>query len=128
MDKHRDRLASQLLNSTPHVAMIISSDRVVVEVNELAREAGITPGTRCWDSFGGRVSITNKDRATLDVGGCEEGIRCTFCMANSALGDDEEKIEIVDVAGARWETHWNPVGNEQFLHYGVEIEQSKKKV
>ncbi len=123
---HNERLATQLLQALPHVAMIIGSDRVIAHVNEPAKKAGIVPGEKCWDAFGGKISLTDEDRSLVECGGSREGIKCKFCMADQALGNDTEMISNVEVEGVTWRTHWNPIGSQQFLHYGVEIEAVKE--
>jgi hypothetical protein len=111
------------LESLDCPAMEIDAQRRIVALNSLAEEAGIRRGEFCWDSFGKRASISAADRAFFEAHGRvpEGGIRCGFCRADEALRTGEPVIEILDLGGAKFETHWEPTGNGTYLHYAFPV-------
>ncbi len=88
-EKHR--LNELLLDSLPHIAMLIRKDRTVLASNRLARDAGAKVGGYCWQDFGRSDFIPEEDKKYIDEhkkvppgGTC-----CYFCLADKTLKSQE---------------------------------------
>ena len=90
-----ETLNMALLNSLPFPAAIIRKDRTLLAANTIAKELGAKIGTHCWDTLGGRASISDKDKAYLESHPAEskQKISCVFCECDSAL-NTEQKVEM----------------------------------
>ena len=112
------------LNRFPYPIMLISSDRFVLEANQLAKDIGIESGRRCWDTFGQCASIPEEDKVFFQTKGIppEGGTKCTFCRADEAIATNSEQNFKVTVGGVTWDTFWVPVENGSYLHFGIQVE------
>lgn len=110
------------LEEIPYPALLINKDRMVVDMNLLAENAGMGKNMYCWDTFGKKASISEKDKTYFEENGGvpDEGIKCSFCLADKALKEQEEVVIDLIVGDDTYETHWKPVNNEQYIHYAFQ--------
>ncbi|MHC4787921.1 MAG: PAS domain-containing protein, partial [Planctomycetota bacterium] len=123
------RLNRLLMDSLPHPAMLIRKDRIIMAANRVARQAGAKVGGRCWSDFGHCDYIPDEDRAFLREHGCapEGGTRCSFCLAEEALGEGKTTNNPeLEAWGRIWDTYWVPLDEECYLHYAIDITIQKK--
>jgi len=118
-----------LLDSLPHPAMLITTKRIVLTANKIARNAGVKVGRFCWDTFGHREYIPEKQKQRLkDNPECRKNdISCTFCLTNILLetGSTQRDSE-VSAFGKIWDTWWVPVKEDIYLHYAIDITERKR--
>ena len=121
-----------LLSSLPYPAMYIrAKDRVIVAVNRVASDMGVKVGGYCWREFmkAEYLSQKNKEIAAKypDDVPAEFGIKCSFCLSEKCFSDSNEQIDHdMHAFGLIWETHWIKVSEEVYLHYAINITESKQ--
>ena len=115
------------LTELPCPGLKINKDRIIIEVNILAENSGIKVGTYCWDSFGKRASIPQKDREFFERHNRPPvaGTMCYFCRADEALAIQAHIVENIFIGGDAWETHWIPVDENHYIHYGIKVSEGK---
>lgn len=108
-----------MLGAVPYPALIINSERKVVMVNSLGADAGFEVGKFCWDTFGNLLSISEEDKAYFESTGNDpyKAIKCLFCKGDDALRTGEEVIVELPVGDDIYETHWNPISTDEYIHY-----------
>jgi PAS domain S-box-containing protein len=130
--KRAKEWSETLLSSLPHPAMYIRvKDRIVIAANEVAKNMGVKTGGYCWQEFmkSEYISQENKEIAAKYPGivPSELGIKCNFCLSDKCFSDSPEQIDNEMYAfGLIWETYWIKVSEEVYLHYAINITESKK--
>ncbi len=116
--KHLNRA---LMNSLPYPAMLISKERKIITANQKAIEIGVEIGSFCWDTFGKRASIPEKDKIYYEKNNTvpSQGIQCTFCKANAALTSQEPINEKIPADDITYDTYWIPLTDDIYLHYAI---------
>lgn len=124
------RLNSLLLDTLPSPTMLIGRDRIVLAANRMAKEAGVKVGDYCWKTFGRGEYIPEEDKRYMEEHGVDQspgGTKCTFCLADEALDEQEAKNSPeVRAFGRIWDTWWVPVGGDVYLHYAVDVTDRKE--
>ncbi len=126
-EKHR--LNELLLDSLPHLAMLIRKDRTVLAANRLARDAGAKVGGYCWRDFAKSDFIPEEDKKYIDEHkkAPPGGTCCYFCLADKALRSQEPaRNPELDAWGKIWDTHWIPLDEQTYLHYAIDITEYKQ--
>ncbi len=118
-----------LLDSIPHPAMLIHSDKTVLAANRIARQVGARVGGLCWRDFGQSEYISDSDKQYLNMhkGAIPpDGIKCTFCLAEVTMST-KSPIHVPDVEafGKIWDTWWIPVTEDTYFHYAIDISDKK---
>ncbi len=120
-------LNKTLLDSLPHPAMYIRrKDRLVLSVNKIAADMGVTPGGYCWHEFMQSNFITDDEKEIAErYPGhipAEFNIKCSFCMSDNCFNESyEQNKPDLKAFGAVWDTYWIKVSNDVFLHYAMDI-------
>jgi len=85
--EEKQRLNELLLDSLPHIAMLIRKDRRVLAANRLARDAGAKVGAYCWRDFAKSDFIPERDKKYIDKHkkAPHGGTCCYFCLAYKVL-------------------------------------------
>jgi nitrogen-specific signal transduction histidine kinase len=125
-----DNLETLLLDSLPHWAMLIDSKtRTILAANKLAKELGSKIQGQCWDDFGHRQALT-EEHIELIISKPERKrdncIKCTFCEADEAIQNKKTHVAEVEIDGLTWQTYWVPVKDDMYLHYAIDITETKK--
>ncbi|MCP4611912.1 MAG: PAS domain S-box protein [Planctomycetes bacterium] len=121
-------LNTMLLDSLPHPAMIITSDRKVIALNRIAREAGVAIDTFCWEEFGKCMFIPEENLAEYKSSGkVPLGTICSFCRADNCLENQNEQNDPeVNAFEKIWDTYWIAINEDMFLHYAIDITDRKE--
>ena len=123
--KRSAHLNEMLLDSLPHPAMLVSSDRIVLAANRAAEEAGAEVGGFCWNSFGQCAFIPERDRRYIQTHGGTPppgGSACTFCQLNSMLETgDPQNVPELEMFDRIWDAWWIPIDQQTYLHYTIDI-------
>lgn len=118
-------LDQAILDSLPHWTMLVqASTRTVLNANRLARQDGAMVGKQCWDTFNHRKFIPKEQKVLLETNpgrARDSRISCWFCQADKCLAESKVVQREVKVEGAIWLITWVPVGEDIFLHYGMDI-------
>jgi len=121
-----------LLSSLPHPAMYIrAKDRVIVAANRVASDMGVKVGGYCWREFMKAEYLSQKDKeiAAKYPGAIpsEFGIKCSFCLSDKCFSDSPEQIDHdMHASGLIWKTYWIKVSEDVYLHYAINITESKQ--
>ena len=121
-----------LLSSLPHPAMYIRvKDRVIVAVNRAAADMGVKVGGYCWREFMKAEYISQTDKIIAaeypDAVPAEFDIKCSFCLSAECFSDSPEQVDPdMHAFGMIWETYWIKVSEEIYLHYAIDITESKQ--
>jgi len=124
--KRKHYLNDLLLNSLPHPALIINSKREVVALNKIAEDMGAKIGCFCWKEYGHSISLSKDDKkkAMLED---NDGIKCTFCVADDCLKKSSTMNSIEQIGESYLNIFWVPIGDEDlYLHYAIDITELKK--
>jgi len=127
--ERRRVLNDMLLNSLPHPALLVGRDRVILASNQVAREMGADVGGLCWRDFmqGDHITEEAKEYLSNNDDFPPWAIHCDFCLADSALDSNEpQRNPHIDAIGKTWDTYWNPLGDEVFLHYAIDVSDHMK--
>ncbi len=127
--EEKQRLNELLLDSLPHIAMLIRKDRTVLAANRLARDAGAKVGGYCWGDFGRSDFIPEEDKKYIDEHkkAPAGGTCCYFCLADKALRSQEPaRNPELNAWGKIWDAHWIPLNKETYLHYAIDITEYKQ--
>jgi len=108
------QLNATLLDSIPHPALLIRSDRTVIAANKIAFEMGAKVGEPCWREFHKSQFVHDGEN------------KCWFCMADEARDENEGKHCDVEAFERLWDTWWVPVGEDVYLHYAIDITKLKR--
>jgi len=120
-------LQKVLLEGIPYPAMLITRDRIILDANTLGLGAGAVVGGRCWETFGQGASIPERTKEIISSGGePPAGTHCVFCRANESLDKQENANVDVEAGGIIWDTHWDPVSDNVYLHYAIDVTSSRK--
>ncbi len=128
--RESERLNQLLMDSLPHPAMLIRTDRKVVAANRAARTAGATIGGYCWRDFCQSAYISDEDRSKLNDDGNipQDGIKCAFCLADEAVSSQASmNAPEIRAFGRIWDAWWIPVEANLLLHYTIDITDIKQK-
>ena len=125
----KHRLNELLLDSLPHIAMLIRKDRRVLAANRLARDVGAKVGDYCWQSFGRGEFIPEEDKKYIQEykkappgGAC-----CYFCLADKAFQSQKPtRNPEIELWGKIWDVHWVPLDEQTYLHYAIDITEYKQ--
>jgi PAS domain S-box-containing protein len=123
------QLNQTLLDSLPHPAMLVRSDRTVLAANRIAREVGTEVGGYCWRDFGHCLFIPPQDRHHVEEHGSPPpgGTRCSFCLADEALATGQAINDPAVSAFERlWDTWWVPIDGDTYLHYAIDITSQRE--
>jgi PAS domain S-box-containing protein len=123
-------LDQPLMDSLPHPAMLIRSDRTVLAANLIAQKLGARVGGYCWRDFGRSEFIPeehkhyiNQHNVTMPPG----GTKCTFCLSDEAMARNKPANEPeISAFGRLWSTWWVPISNDTYLHYAIDITKQKE--
>lgn len=130
--KELTELNQILLSSLLHPAMYIRrKDRVVLAANKIAADLGIEVGGHCWRGFMKTNFVSEKNREILekypDAVPSEFDVKCSFCLSDQCFSNaPEQNIPEVHAFGQIWNTYWVKVSEDVFLHYAVNITESKR--
>jgi PAS domain S-box-containing protein len=127
--KEKQHLSEQLLNAIPHPAMLINNERIVQAANQSALDVGVKIGDYCWKEFGKCAYLSSEDKKRAEKSPDEGGIRCTFCLADEAMkGQELKKMNdpAVHAFDRIWDTYWDPIDKDTFLHYAIDITERRK--
>lgn len=127
--KEKTALNEQLLNSIPHPAMLINTKRIVQAANKIVFDSGVKVGDYCWKEFGNCEYLSDEDKKLAETNPYDGGIKCIFCLADEAMKGPELKSmndPEVYAFGKIWDTYWEPVDKDIFLHYAIDITDRKK--
>ena len=105
--REKTRIAQTLLDALPHVALLLTADRVVVGSNKKAADSGVLPGMRCYEGRNGPGP-------------------CSWCRAEGAIECGNMDHREVEVGDECWEIYWVPISSDLFLHYSFDITERKK--
>jgi len=126
--KKQHQLNQLLLNSLPHPAMLITRDRTIATCNEIAEKVGAKVGGVCWKNFGQSDYLAQSDKDYLNEHKAVPpgGTSCQFCLADQALNLQKPfNNPGIEAFGRIWDTHWIPLDKKMYLHYAVDITESK---
>ncbi len=126
--EERQHLNELLLDSLPHIAMLIRKDRTVLAANRRARDAGVKVGGYCWRDFAKSDFIPEQhkryinDHKKIPAG----GTHCYFCLADEALKSQKPaRNPELNAWGKIWDVYWIPLDKQIFLHYAIDITERK---
>lgn len=116
LEQHKDwapqdhrRLNQILLDAIPCVALLLRAQtREIVALNQAAQQAGAVLGNRCFRSWAGR------------------DCPCSWCLAPEAWATGEAQDIEVEAQGRIWDTHWQPISDDLYLHYAMDITERKQ--
>ncbi len=112
--KKSHQLNALLLDSIPHPAMLIRTNRTVIAANSIALEVGAKIGEPCWREFAKSMFIRNGEN------------KCWYCMADEAMAEKEGKRCEVEAFERLWDTWWIPLEEDIYLHYAIDITERVK--
>ncbi|MGC9400653.1 MAG: PAS domain S-box protein [Anaerolineae bacterium] len=118
------RLNARLLDSLPHPAMLIRTDRIVLAANRSAKKFGAEVGNYCWRSFRQCTYLPEADKRYIEEHGHPPpgGTACTFCRADEmARTGEAQRLPALEVFDRIWDTWWIPIDEETYLHYTLDI-------
>lgn len=127
--KEKQALNERLLNAIPHPAILINTRRIVQAANKIAFDIGVKIGDYCWKEFGKCEYLSDEDKKRAEINPDDEGIKCTFCLADEAMkGPELKKMNDPEVCAFEriWDTYWEPIDKDTFLHYAIDITERKK--
>jgi PAS domain S-box-containing protein len=127
--KAKQDLNELLLNAIPHPAMLINTKRIVQAANKRALDIGVKLGDYCWKEFGKCEYLSAEDKKRAEEKPDDEGIKCTFCLADQAMkGSRLKKMNDPEVHAFDriWDTYWDPIDKNTFLHYAIDITERKE--
>ncbi len=121
---------NEIIDSLPHPAMLIRKDQIILAANHIARQFGAKVGDYCWRSFGQFGNITydpkryiSDHKERIPPG----GTRCIICKVDEAI-EKSKPINAPELKafGQLWDTWWFPIYDELYLHYTINIPESKQ--
>ncbi len=127
--KEKQHLNELLLNAIPHPAMLINTGRIVQAANQSALDIGVTLGEYCWKEFGKCEYLSDEDKKRSEDNPDDKGIKCIFCLADDAMKGPELRTmndPEVHAFDRVWDTYWDPIDKDTFLHYAIDITDRKK--
>jgi PAS domain S-box-containing protein len=127
--KEKQHLNELLLNAIPHPAMLINTKRIVQAANKRAFDIGVKLGDYCWKEFGKCEYLSAEDKKRAEENPDDEGIKCTFCLADEVMnGPELKKMNDPEVYAFDkiWDTYWDPIDKDTFLHYAIDITDRRK--
>ncbi len=118
-----NHLNRALMDSLPYPAMLIRKDRRIITANKVAAEMGVKAGSFCWDTFGKKASISEKEKLYIETNNSlpSKCITCTFCMADEVLASAGPVNKKILVDNITFDTYWIPVTDDVYLHYVIHI-------
>jgi len=123
----KQQLNELLLDSLPHPAMLINKKRVVLAANKIALEVGTKIGDYCWKKFAKSEYLSDENKKRALKNPHEEGIHCTFCLADKALKDrgaaNNPEVKAFEKI---WDYYWIPLDEDIYLIYIIDITERKK--
>ena len=125
----KQHLNELLLNSIPHPAMLINTDRIVRAANKIAFDTGVKLGDYCWKGFGKCEYLSDENKKRAEENPDDERIKCTFCLADEAMKGAELKIMNAPEVCAFdkiWDIYWDPIDKKTFFHYAIDITEHKQ--
>ena len=102
-----------LLDSIPHPAMLIKTDRTVIAANNIAKEIGAIIGKPCWQEFAHSKYIKDGED------------KCWYCLADGTMEEMKPKNCEVEAFDRMWDTWWVPIEEDIYLHYAIDITERK---
>ena len=125
--KAKQNLNELLLSSMPYPIMLINRKRIVKAANKIAFDAGVKIGDYCWKEFGKCENLSDENLMWAKNNPDKPGIQCTFCLMDeiyktNKLGNNPA----VDAFGRIWDTYWLPLNDDEYLHYSIDITESKQ--
>lgn len=89
----------------PEPVMLIHKDRTVLDINDFAKGAGITPGTKCH-------ALSPE---------ANNGGQCKRCQANRALQTGETVQCVEEICGKTVRGYWMPLKEvpDVYVHFGI---------
>ena len=119
-----------LMDSLPHPAMLIRTDRTVLAANLIAQKLGARVGGYCWRDFGRSEFIPeehkryiNQHNVTMPPG----GTKCSFCLSDEAIAQNKPaNAPEISAFGRLWSTWWVPISDDTYLHYAIDITRQKE--
>ena len=127
--EERFRLNELLLDSLPHIAMLVRKDRKVLAANRLARDVGVKVGGYCWQDFGRGDFISEEDKKYIQEykKAPPGGTCCHFCLADEAFkGQKTIRNPELEFWGKIWDMYWVPLDEQTCLHYAIDITEYKQ--
>lgn len=125
----KENLSTLLLDSLPHLAMIIRKDRTILAANRTARLVGAKVGGYCWHDFGSSEFIPEKDKKYIDEHNKipPGDTRCYFCLADEGLKSQQPTHDPEVKAWAKiWDTYWIPLNSEVYFNYAIDVTERKQ--
>ncbi len=107
--RQQAQLNQILLDSLPPVTLLLKPrTREIVACNRTGKEVGAIPGAVCFRTWG------RSDRP------------CPWCLAEKAWRTGEPQHLQTWGMGRYWDAHWIPITDELYLHYALDITESKE--
>jgi hypothetical protein len=125
-----NKLNKIILDSLPHWAMLIDvKTRTILAANKMAIESGATIACQCWDDFAHRQFLSDEHKEMINKDPDLERdnqIKCDFCLADEAMELFAPQNKEVEIDGTFWDTWWVPVKQNIYLHYAINITETRK--
>jgi signal transduction histidine kinase/DNA-binding response OmpR family regulator len=96
------------LDALPCVGLVLNPDREIVVFNKEAKNAGVVPGTKCFEAWGKREAP------------------CPWCLAPRALATGTAQHLEVEESGSVFDTYWVPIAPDRYLHYAFDVTERRK--
>lgn len=107
--KWQTMLSDAFLEALPCIAMLLNKNsREIIASNKKAKEAGAVPGMKCYEALWSLESPHS------------------WCLAPELWESGEPQHRITKDHDIVWDSYWEPVDNEHFLHYAFDITDRKK--
>lgn len=106
--QEKTRMAQTLLDALPCVALLLTSDKVVVGSNKKAGDLGMVPGTLCYEAWEA------------------EDKPCRGCGALRTSPPGAIQRQEIEVGETCWETYWVTINPDLHLHYAFDITDRKR--
>ena len=122
--ERRNRL---LLDSIPHIALLIDRERIIVALNRTAAEAGMRVGDYCWCGLLHLEGLPEEQRQAFMETACPlPGTRCKHCLADEALDTAGTQQADLELNGRFFSVWWTTIEDDLFLHYVMDVTTQKQ--
>ena len=127
--RRRGELAGVLLDSLPHVAVVVDRDNTVLAANRIARRMGVKTGGLCWEEIPRSLCASGQEDAASDPSDeLPSGGRCSFCRCEEAIAKQYAlRHPGIEAFGKSWDAYWIPLDEDTCLHYMADVTEVKRR-
>jgi len=96
-------------NISGFVVLLRPSTREIIAMNNYAKDMGGIPGLTCYSTIG------------------QSENPCPWCLSPKLWKTGEAQHLVVDALDVTWDTYWNPISDNLYLHYGFDVTDQAKR-